>query len=95
MVVNSGTECAFAGLIADDFGPAKVRDVSMEGVGLIFVRRVEIGALLVIGLANPTRGFAKTVVVRVAHVTPIHGGFLVGAELTEPLTYQEFTTLVT
>ena len=94
MKVNSGTDCAFAGLIADDFGPAKIRDVSLEGIGLIFVRRVEVGALLVIGLTNPARGLAKTVIVRVAHVTPTHGGFLVGGEFVEPLTYQEFTALV-
>jgi hypothetical protein len=34
------------------------------------------------------------VLVKVAHVTPVPGGFLVGGTFNEPLTYQEFTALV-
>ena len=45
-------------------------------------------------LANPAQKLAKTMLVRVAHVTPINGGFLVGGTFLEPLTYQELTALV-
>jgi hypothetical protein len=95
MAVNSGTACAFAAPVAEDFGPTKVRDVSMEGVGLVSVRRVPVGTLLVVGLTNPDRGVAKTALVRVEHVTPIHGGILVACEFLESLTYEEFKALVT
>ena len=37
---------------------------------------------------------AKTVLVRVAHVTEVPGGYLVGGTLAEPLTYPELTSLV-
>ncbi|MDB5307089.1 MAG: hypothetical protein JWO38_1291 [Gemmataceae bacterium] len=94
MPVCSGTVCSFISPVMEDFGPAKLRDVSLDGVGLILTRRVEIGSLLAVGLSNPDKGFAKTVLVRVAHATPVHGGFLVGGTLATPLTYQELTALV-
>lgn len=94
MPVNAGTACSFAAPIVADLGTVKVRDVSLEGIGLILVRRVEVGTLLVIGLENPDKNIGKTMIVQVAHVTPITGGFLVGGTFAEPLTYQEFTSLV-
>lgn len=92
--VNPGTSCAFAHPVVEAAGPVQVRDVSMDGVGLLMTRRVEVGSLLAVGLANPAKGFAKTVLVRVAHATPSGGGFLVGGSFLTPLTYQEMTTLV-
>jgi hypothetical protein len=92
--VNNDTSCAFAHPVVEAKGPVRVRDVSMEGVGLLLDRRVEVGSVLVVGLANAGKGFTKTVLVRVAHVTPASGGFLVGGSFLTPLTYQEMTTLV-
>jgi hypothetical protein len=94
LAAGPGAACTFAGRVAEDLGQAKVRDVSMEGVGLLLAKRVEVGAVLVLGLTHPEKGFAKTVMVKVAHVTAVPGGFLVGGTLDAPLTYQELTTLV-
>lgn len=94
MAVVAGTACTFVAPVVDDLGPAKIRDVSIDGIGLILMRRVEVGTLLAVSLTNPVRNFAKTVLVRVAHVTAVPGGHLVGGTLTTPLTYQELTTLV-
>ena len=94
MAVNAGTACGFVGPVTEDFGPAKVRDVSLEGIGLILFRTVAVGTLLAVTLTNTQQKFSKTVLVRVAHITPAHGGYLVGGTFSEPLTYQEFTTLV-
>ena len=94
MAVNSGTACGFVGPVTEDFGPAKVRDVSLEGIGLILFRSVAVGTLLAVTLTNSQQKFSKTVLVRVAHITAAHGGYLVGGTFSEPLTYQEFTTLV-
>jgi hypothetical protein len=56
---------------------------------------VEHGSLLAVGLSNVSKGYSKTVLVRVAHVTPQVGGtFLVGGTFEKPLTYEEFRTLV-
>ena len=94
MPVNTGTACSFAAPIAAELGQVRIRDVSLDGVGLILVRRVEVNSLLVIGLENEARNISKTMIVQVAHVTPVTGGFLVGGTFAEPLTYQELTALV-
>jgi hypothetical protein len=80
--------------VVEDFGQAKIRDVCLDGVGLVLHKKVEVGSLMTISLANEAKGFAKTMLVRVAHVTPVPGGFLIGGSFTAPLTYLELTTLV-
>jgi hypothetical protein len=91
---STDTSCGFVSPVVEDFGPAKVKNVSMEGIGLIVTRRVEPGSLLAVSLANKAHGFAKTVLVRVMHVTPQPGAFLVGGTFNVPLTYQELAALV-
>jgi hypothetical protein len=61
---------------------------------LVVGRRVEPGSLLAVTVTNPSRGFTKTLMIRVAHATPQPGGCLVGGTFETPLTYQELTTLV-
>lgn len=94
MAVNAATTCGFAGPVAEDHGPAKIRDVSMEGIGLLLMKQVAIGTLMAIVLSNPAQKLNKTMLVRIAHVTAVHGGFLVGGTFSEPLTYQELCALV-
>lgn len=92
--VNRSAACSFALPVADDLGSPKIRDVSMNGIGLLVERRVEVGTLLAVGLVNQAKGFARTLIVQVTHVTPATGGFLVGGVFLNPLSYQEMTTLV-
>jgi hypothetical protein len=66
----------------------------MDGIGLLLAKRVEPGTMLAVSLSNPARNFTRTVLVRVAHVTPERGAYLVGGNFTAPLTYEELTTLV-
>jgi hypothetical protein len=91
--VSAGTTCAFAGRV-EELGPVKIRDVSMQGIGLVLMKTVAVGSSLVITLSKADKAFAKTMLVKVAHVTPITGAFFVGGSFAEPLTYQEFTSLV-
>jgi hypothetical protein len=91
---NADASCPFLSPVAEDFGPIRIRDVSMQGVNLLVSRRVEPGALLAVVLTNASRGFSKTVLVRVGHVATTAGGFLIGGAFTTPLTYQEMTALV-
>lgn len=92
--VNADTSCPLVSPVAEDFGPVKIRDVSMEGIGLLTSKKVEPGTLLAITLVNVAKGFQKVVLVRVTHATPLSGGCLVGGTFTIPLTYQEMTALV-
>ena len=50
--VNSNATCPFLSPVVEDFGPVKIRDVSMQGVGLLVNRRVEPGAVLAVVLEN-------------------------------------------
>jgi hypothetical protein len=92
--VNAGAACSFASPVVEDFGPVRLLNVSMAGVGLRLARRVEPGTLLAIGLSNPTKGFAKTVLVRVSFAADEPGGCVVGGTFVAPLSYQEMTALV-
>jgi hypothetical protein len=92
--VNADTTCPFVSPVVEDFGPAKIQNISMDGIGLLVARRVEPGTLLAVSLSNTARGFAKTVLVRVVHATQQPMGYLVGGTFASPLTYQELTSLV-
>src|SRR5262245_1363461 len=93
--VNADAGCPFASPVVEDFGPARIKDLSMQGVGLLTSRPVAVGAMLAVVLENKARGFKKTVLVRVAHATTQAGaGYVVGGNFTTPLTYQEMSALV-
>jgi hypothetical protein len=92
--VNADAACPFLSAVQEGFGPVKIRGVSMQGVTLLVSRRVEPGTLLAVVLANPPRGFSKTALARVAHVTAVGSSYLVGCSFVTPLTHQEMTALV-
>ncbi len=92
--VNTEASCSFVSPVVEDFGPAKIRNISMSGIGLLLSRRVEPGALLTVTLSNTARNFTKTVMVRVVHATPQPGGCVMGGTFNVPLTYQEMSTFV-
>lgn len=94
MPVNADTSCSFVSPVVEDFGPAKIKNISMNGVGLLLTRKTDPGTLLALTLSNPARSFSKTVLVRIAHTTAQPGGYLVGGTFSTPLTYLELTTLV-
>jgi hypothetical protein len=92
--VNDSTSCSFLSPVVEDFGPAKIKNISMDGIGLLLAQPLEPGTLLAVSLSNPARSFTKTVLVRVAHLTPDHGTYLAGGNFTTPLTYEELSKLV-
>lgn len=96
MPVNHGSTCSFAAPVQlVNTGAARIKDVSMDGIGLILTNKVEVGALLAIVLEKESnKEFRLTALIRVAHATPVQGGYLVGGIFATPLTDQEFTTLL-
>lgn len=93
--VTPDTTCQIAGRVVLDLGSVKIRNVSMEGIGLLIGKAVEVGTLLVLGITNKAKSFSRVVLVKVVHITPQMGGtYLVGGTFETPLTYQEFTSLV-
>jgi len=94
MIVNSETACTFVSPVLQDFGPGRIQNISMDGIGLLLTSRVEPGTMLAVTLVNAARGINKTVLVKIAHATAQPGGCLVGGTFSPPLTYQELTALV-
>jgi hypothetical protein len=92
--VNADTNCTFVSPVVEDFGFVRVKDISLAGIGLLIARKVEVGALLAITVANPAKSFQKTVLARVVHVTPVFGMFQVGGTFEVPLRYEELSALV-
>jgi hypothetical protein len=87
--------CVFASPVLEDFGPVKLHNISLRGVGLLMSHPLDQGMLLAIKLANNVQNFSKTVLFRVAHATPQPGGvYLVGGDFDTPLSYEEFRNLV-
>jgi hypothetical protein len=91
---SSAAGCTFVSPVVEDFGPVKLKNVSLSGIGLLLSRNVEPNALLTVTLANPMKGFAKTVLVRVIHAQSHSAGCTVGGNFETPLTYEELTALV-
>ncbi len=66
--------------------PAKIRDISLAGIGLILERRFERGAALAIELPDPANDAPHTVFARVVHTTAWSGGsWLLGCKFLNPL----------
>jgi hypothetical protein len=78
--------------------PGQVRDVSQGGIGLVLRHRFEPGMRLDVEVRSPTGALLRTVVVRVAHATPVSAGgcplWLLGCAFDQPLTAEEFQTLI-
>src|SRR4051812_48065973 len=94
MAVTAATACAFASPVQENFPPVRVRDLSMEGIGLLMTQKVELNSLLAVVIANAQRNFTKTLLVRVIHVTQQTGTWLIGGTFSPPLTYDEFKNFV-
>ena len=92
--VNADASCPFLSPVVEHFGPAKILNISMEGIGLLVSRPLEPGTLLAVTLENVAKSYARTVLVRVVHSTPGPGNHLVGGTFTTPLPYQDLTVLV-
>ena len=92
---NMSSVCSFASPVVDDFGPVRIKNISLKGIGLITSKNVEVGQHMVLKIGNPSKNITKTVMFRVAHITPQAGGtFLIGGDFDTPLTYEEMCHFV-
>jgi hypothetical protein len=93
--VGTNTACVFASPVLEDFGPVKLLNISLNGIGFTATEKLPEKILLAIKLQNVATKISKTLLVRVIHVTPQPGGtYLIGGELDTPLTYEELRQFV-
>ncbi len=92
--VTPDTRCGFVAQVGEELGPVRIQNVSTDGIGLLLTRKVEVGSTIAVGVTNAPKGFNRTLLVKVAHVTQQMGGYLVGGTFSTPLSYDELRTLV-
>jgi hypothetical protein len=93
--VNLDTTCPMVAPITEDFGEARIKDVSTDGIGLVMNHPVEAGSILMIALRNDAQRFFRLQLIQVVHVTrALGGGYQVGGAFLAPLTYEELRTLL-
>jgi len=72
-----------------------IRDVSIQGIGLIFSRSLEPGTLLALQLRKQKTGMSDVLTAEVRHATPLDDGFwALGCKLSRPLTHEECLALL-
>jgi hypothetical protein len=74
--------------------PARIRDISLHGVGLLLSRRFEVGTILVIELQGTAKVCERMMIARVAHATPHEGEWVMGCQFINPLSEDELKELV-
>jgi len=93
--VNVDTSCGFVLPVVDDYGPARIQNISTDGIALVLSRDVAPGAILVIDLTNKMQNFSKTTLIEVVHSTKqIGGAYIIGGAFLAPLTYDELRRYV-
>ena len=74
---------------------ATVRDISVDGIGLILSTAVEPGTYLIIEMKTTSRPISLTMLARVTHSTPRdEGGWAVGCELVTKPTEEQLRSLL-
>jgi hypothetical protein len=93
--VGAKAACVFASPVLEDFGPVKLVNLSLNGVGFISPEKLPERILLIMKLQHAATKDSKTLLVRVIHVTPQPGGnYLIGGELGTPFTYDAMRQFV-
>ncbi len=74
---------------------AKIRNISIRGIGLLLPRPFEAGAVLEIELENSAQSFFRILQVRVIHMNPMRGSsWAAGCAFTRKLTPKELQALI-
>lgn len=75
-----------------DSWPARLRDISAGGIGLVVERRFERGTMLAVDLANVGSGSSRTLLSRVMHAEPQpEGEWLLGLALLREMSEDELS----
>jgi hypothetical protein len=88
--VGLPTSCRFEGETTEESIPAEIRDVSTSGVGLLFERRFEPGAILSFLVPETAYNLPPFMNARVVHASALPGGqWLHGCAFVQALSEEE------
>jgi hypothetical protein len=87
--------CCFASDGEAGSPPARVRDISTTGIGLLLEQPLKPGAVLILRLQVSDGRLSRPLPARVMHSTPQpDGGWLVGCQFVRPLGSQQLRALL-
>jgi hypothetical protein len=89
------TPCQLSALAGEDFWQATLDNLSTTGAGLILNEVLDVGSFVFVEVSNAARIYARTLLARIIHITPIvDKSLLVGVEFTSELTEEELRLLL-
>jgi|RhiMetdeSRZDD1v2_1073273.scaffolds.fasta_scaffold3421074_1 hypothetical protein len=93
---DGGVACEVVEVVGGWYGAATLLDVSQGGAGLYLDRPLERGVLVLVELADPARGLARTLPAEVVHATAAPGqeGYVVGCRYVTQLGQDELEALL-
>lgn len=90
-----GASCQTSAEGKEERWPAKVHDISLEGLGLVAPRSFELGTLLGIDLQSPDGVLTYTMSARVVHAREMpEGKWQIGCSFSRKLTNEELKSLL-
>jgi hypothetical protein len=88
------TPCHLMTLNDHERWPARVRNLSGNGVGLLLQERVDIGRFILVELISASGLFSRLLLTRVVHLSEVDGGYLLGGEFLSELPGSELRFLL-
>lgn len=80
--------------VGTELWPLPIRDISSAGLGILFERRLDPGDVVAVELLNRGLNFWHLKLLRIVHVTPYGGLWLVGSSFLNELTDEELEALL-
>ncbi len=88
------TPCHLMSLSDDECWPARVQNLSTNGVGLHLEERVDVGRFVLVELMSASGLFSRLLLTRVVHLSDQPGGYLLGGEFISQLPDSELKFLL-
>lgn len=87
--------CSLVANVQGENWPATVRNLSVEGIGMVVSRSFEAGTRLRVVLQNPRKNVSCAMIVRVVYTLQHPGGdWILGGQFSRPLTGAELQSLL-
>jgi hypothetical protein len=89
------TPCHLMTLNEHERWPARVQNLSSNGVGLLLQERVDVSRFVLVELVSPSGLFSRLLLTRVIHLSETGDGYLLGGEFISELPGSELRFLLT
>jgi len=93
--VNPDHRCPLTATVGSGSWPVQVGDISTSGISFTLPQRIEPESVLNLSLTNTAQLFSRVLILRAIHVRENEEGlYVVGAQFSRELTYDELRSLL-